>query len=173
VAKPCCAGAIRRVSTRKGAAGAYRSATAADLFPEMTSTPRFAGRRALVTGASRGIGAGIARRLAAEGADVAIVARTAKRHPTLPGSLLATARAMESSGGNVVRIVADLADQSDHERIIAEATEGLGGPIEILVNNAAAAIYQPMADYPARRIRLTMAVNVEAPFALMRGSSQR
>ncbi len=59
------------------------------------------------------------------------------------------------------------------ERIIAEATEGLGGPIEILVNNAAAAIYQPMADYPARRIRLTMAVNVEAPFALMRGSSQR
>ncbi|MGA7420511.1 MAG: SDR family NAD(P)-dependent oxidoreductase [Acidimicrobiales bacterium] len=138
----------------------------------MTSTPRFAGRRALVTGASRGIGAGIARRLAAEGADVAIVARTAKRHPTLPGSLLATARAMESSGGNVVRIVADLADQSD-QRIIAEATEGLGGPIEILVNNAAAAIYQPMADYPARRIRLTMAVNVEAPFALMRGSSQR
>ena len=47
------------------------------------------------------------------------------------------------------------------------AVEGLGGSIDILVNNAAAAIYQPLAEYPLRRLRLTYAVDVEAPFELM------
>ena len=59
-----------------------------------------AGRRALVTGASRGIGAATARRLAAEGAAVAITARTAEQHPTLPGSLRETAGQIDAVGGN-------------------------------------------------------------------------
>jgi NAD(P)-dependent dehydrogenase (short-subunit alcohol dehydrogenase family) len=128
---------------------------------------RFAGRRALVTGASRGIGAGIAARLAAEGADVAIVARTLDHHPTLPGSLRATAEVLATHGGRVTTIVADLSDPEDRARIVPEAVDGLGGTIAILVNNAAAAIYQPLAEYPLRRLRLTYAVNVEAPFELM------
>ena len=63
-------------------------------------------------------------------------------------------------------MVADLTDAEDRARIVPEAEAGLGGPIEILVNNAAAAIYQPLADYPLRRRRVIFEVNVEAPFDL-------
>jgi len=125
---------------------------------------RFAGRRALVTGASRGIGAGSAERLAAEGVDVSIVARTVAHHRTLPGSLRDTAEVLGTHGGLVATIVAYLSDSEDRARIVPEAVDGLGGSIDILVNNA---IYQPLADYPLRRLRLTYAVNVEAPFELM------
>ena len=131
------------------------------------TTVRFAGRRAIVTGASRGIGAGVAVRLAAEGADVAIVARTLDHHPSLPGSLRATAARMAPFGGRVVTVAADLSDDDDRGRVIPEAVAGLGGPADILVNNAAAAIYQPLADFPLRRRLLTFALNVEAPLDLM------
>src|SRR5947208_10236240 len=104
-------------------------------------TGRLTGRRALVTGASRGIGAGIAERLAAEGADVAIVARTFEKHDHLAGSLQATADRMGKYGGKVATIVADLTDDGDRARIVPEATSSLGGPIEILVDNAAPATY--------------------------------
>lgn len=127
---------------------------------------RFTGRRALVTGASRGIGAAAARRLAAEGADVAITARTLDSHPTLPGSLNETSAEIESLGRCVAVVVADLAIESDRERIVPEAKEGLGGSIDILVNNAAAAIYQSLADYPLRRRRLTFEVNFHGPLDL-------
>src|SRR3954453_19680545 len=103
-------------------------------------TGRLTGRRAPVTGASRGIGAGIAVRLAAEGADVAIVARTFEKHEHLAGSLQETADRMGKHGGKVATIVADITDEIDRARVIPEAVAALGGPIEILVNNAAAAI---------------------------------
>jgi citronellol/citronellal dehydrogenase len=127
---------------------------------------RFQARRAVVTGASRGIGAAIAEQLAADGADVAIVARTAEQHPTLAGSLSATAERMRAHGGKVAVIVADLGSDADRERIIPEAEKALGGHIEILVNNAAAAIYQPLATYPLRRRRVLFEVNVHAPLDL-------
>ncbi len=129
-----------------------------------------AGRRALVTGASRGIGAGIARRLAAEGADVAVVARTAESHPTLPGSLRETRERLEGHGVRVLTLVADLGDEGRRGRLVPEAAEGLGGPIDILVNNAAAAIYQPLVDYPLRRRRLTFEINFQAPIDLMQAA---
>ncbi len=127
---------------------------------------RFRGRRALVTGASRGIGAATAHRLAAEGADVAITARTADQHPTLPGSLSETARRLEYFGGNVAIISADLTNPDDRDGIVSAAVESLGGPIDILVNNAAAAIYQPLLDFPLKRRRLVFEVNVHAPMDL-------
>jgi citronellol/citronellal dehydrogenase len=127
---------------------------------------RLAGRRALVTGASRGIGAAVARRLAAEGADVALVARTLDAHPTLPGSLRETAAAVEAHGRRVAVVVADLSDPEDRDRVVPEAVAGLGGPLDVLVNNAAAAIYQPLLDYPLRRRRLTFELNVHAPLDL-------
>jgi citronellol/citronellal dehydrogenase len=128
---------------------------------------RLSGRRVLVTGASRGIGAAFAQRAAAEGADVAIVARTGDHHDHLSGSLNETAQCLRAYGNRVVVIIADLADGAGRQRIVPEAVAGLGGPIDVLVNNAAAAIYAPPARYPLRRRQITFEVNVHAPVDLI------
>ena len=125
-----------------------------------------AGKRVLVTGASRGIGAATAERCAAEGADVAIVARTVDRHDHLAGSLNETADRLRAYGGKIAVVVADLTDGDDRARIVPEAVEALGGPIDVLVNNAAAAMYGPLADFPLKRRRITFEVNVHAPLDL-------
>jgi citronellol/citronellal dehydrogenase len=129
-------------------------------------TGRFSGKRALVTGASRGIGAAVAERLAAEGADVAITARTAETHPRLAGSLGETAERLGRYGGKVAVIVADLTDEHDRGRIVPEAVAQLGGPVDILVNNAAAAMYAPVLDFPLKRRRILFEANVFAPVDL-------
>ena len=139
----------------------------------MTTTKgsrRFEGRRALVTGASRGIGAAVAERLAAEGAAVAITARTLDQHPTLAGSLTETGDRIARHGRQAVLVIADLADADDRARIVPEAADALGGPIEILVNNAAAAMYQSLADYPLKRRRLTYEINFHAPLDLIQAA---
>jgi NAD(P)-dependent dehydrogenase (short-subunit alcohol dehydrogenase family) len=127
---------------------------------------RFTGRRALVTGASRGIGAGIAERLAAEGADVVITARTFDKHDHLAGSLQETAARLSGYGTKVEIVVADLTDEAARQDILPMAAEALGGHVEILVNNAAAAIYQPLADYPLKRRKLIFEANVHATLDL-------
>jgi citronellol/citronellal dehydrogenase len=126
----------------------------------------FQGLHAIVTGASRGIGAATAIRLAAEGANVAITARTVDKHDHLAGSLNETADAMRAFGGKVVLVVGDMADENDRARIVPEAVEALGGPIDILVNNAAAAMYNSMLDYTLRRRRIMFEINVHGPIDL-------
>lgn len=127
---------------------------------------RFAGRRALVTGSSRGIGAAIAERLAAEGADVVLTARTLDKHDHLAGSLTETADRLARYGTKVGMVVADLTSEDDRARIVPEAEEQLGGAIEILVNNAAAAIYQPLVDFPLKRRKVIFEANVHATLDL-------
>jgi NAD(P)-dependent dehydrogenase (short-subunit alcohol dehydrogenase family) len=127
---------------------------------------RFAGRRVLVTGASRGIGAGVALRLAAEGAAVAVVARTAEPGGPLPGSLADTASHIAALGGTAVPLTADLSDEHDRSAVVQRAADALEGPIDVLVNNAAAAIYAPLAEMPLRRRRLMFEMNVHAPLDL-------
>jgi NAD(P)-dependent dehydrogenase (short-subunit alcohol dehydrogenase family) len=129
-------------------------------------TGRFEGRRAVITGASRGIGAGIAQRLAAEGADVALVARTLDQQDQLPGSLRATQAACRTCGTRVGTIAADLADLKARARVIPEAVEILGGPIDILVNNAVAAVAAPITEVSAQQQRIAFECNVIAPLEL-------
>src|SRR3954470_13008174 len=102
-----------------------------------------AGRVALVTGASRGIGASIASRFAAEGANVAIVARSLEPGSGghLAGSLRETADAIEAHGVKALPIVADLSDPACNRNAIVEEAESVLGPIDVLVNNAAACFY--------------------------------
>src|SRR5437660_1588856 len=106
------------------------------------------GRVALVTGASRGIGAAIALRLAEEGAAVGVTARTLDPHPTLPGTLRDVVAAVEATGGKAVAIPADLADAADRARVVPKVESSLG-PGDILVNNAAAAFYVPTSSSPS------------------------
>ena len=129
-------------------------------------TGRFAGRRVLVTGSSRGIGAGIAERMAAEGADVVITARTLEKHDHLQGSLQETAARLERYGTKVGIVVADLTDEADRARVVPEAAEQLGGPVEILVNNAAASIQKPLEGFSVKRRNIMFEANANAPLDL-------
>src|SRR5262245_38860471 len=122
------------------------------------------GRVALVTGASRGIGAAIALRLASEGAAGAVTARTLDPHPTLPGTLREVVDDIEATGGKAVAVPADLADADDRTRIVREVESALG-PAEILGHNAAA-VYVPTAELTLRRRRLMFELNVHAPVDL-------
>ncbi len=98
---------------------------------------RLTGRTAIVTGASRGLGRAAALALAAEGAAVAVVARTeAQWDERLPGTIGETVAAIEAAGGRAVPIRADLLEPADIPRLVDEARAALG-PITILVNNAA------------------------------------
>lgn len=125
-----------------------------------------AGKVALVTGASRGIGRAIALRLAAEGARVAVTARSLDSHPEgIAGTLEETVDEITRHGGQALAIGADLLEAEARRRIVERTCEALG-PIDILVNNAAAAIYMPLADYSEKRMRITFEVNLIAPFHL-------
>jgi NAD(P)-dependent dehydrogenase (short-subunit alcohol dehydrogenase family) len=100
-------------------------------------TRRLAGRTAVVTGGSRGLGRAIALALAAEGAAVAVAGRTEQVwDDRLPGTIGETVADIEAADGRAVAIRADLTDRDDIARLVSEAREALG-PITILVNNAA------------------------------------
>jgi citronellol/citronellal dehydrogenase len=120
-----------------------------------------------VTGASRGIGAALTERLAAEGASVVIAARTVDRHDHLTGSLNETLERVRRYGTTVEAVVAGLADADSRATIVPRALEIFDGRVDILINNAAAAIYQSVLDYPLRRRRLMFEVNFQAPVDLM------
>jgi NAD(P)-dependent dehydrogenase (short-subunit alcohol dehydrogenase family) len=100
-------------------------------------TQRLAGRAAIVTGASRGLGRAIALVLAAEGAAVAVAGRTEQVwDDRLPGTIGETVADIEATDGRAVPIRADLTDRDDIARLVSEARDALG-PITVLVNNAA------------------------------------
>ncbi len=127
-----------------------------------------AGRVALVTGASRGIGAAIAKRFGAQGAAVAIVARSLEPGSGghLAGSLQETADVIAAAGGVAFPIVADLSDaECDRTAIVAQTVDVLG-PIDVLVNNAAACFYLSIDETSERRLRVAYEVNVITPYLL-------
>lgn len=125
--------------------------------------PDLHGRVALVTGASRGIGKAIAIRLAAEGADVAVVAKSEQSTERLPGSIHETADAIRAIGRRALAVPADVRDE-EAVRGAVERTVAELGRLDILINNAGAIWAKPILETPPKRFDLVMGVNVRAAY---------
>jgi citronellol/citronellal dehydrogenase len=124
------------------------------------------GKVVVVTGASRVIGADIARLFAAEGGRIVCAARTLREgeHP-LAGSLETTVAAIRQARGEATAITANISEPDECEALIRAARE-IYGPVDVLVNNAALTYYVPVKDFPTNRWLRSWAVNLHAPFIL-------
>uniref|UniRef100_A0A914DRZ8 Hydroxysteroid dehydrogenase-like protein 2 n=2 Tax=Acrobeloides nanus TaxID=290746 RepID=A0A914DRZ8_9BILA len=101
------------------------------------NTGKFKGRTAVITGASRGIGKAIALKLAKDGANIVIAAKTAEPHPKLPGTIYTAAKEIEEAGGKCLPCIVDVRFEDAVEKCVEEAVKKFGG-IDILINNASA-----------------------------------
>lgn len=129
----------------------------------------FAGKVALVTGASRGVGAAVAVALAAEGASVACAARSTAATPQrTPGTLDDTVATITSAGGTAIGVPTNLAEPADVERMVA-TTVGELGRLDVLVNNAAVTFVGDL-DIPMPRHELVMRINFDAAFIASRAA---
>jgi len=124
------------------------------------------GKVCVITGASRGIGAEVARLFAAEGGSVVAAARTLREgdHP-LEGSLEKTVADIREAGGEATASAVNISLPEDCERLFEEAHAAYGS-VDVLVNNAALTYFIPVKDYPLRRWMRSWAVNFHAPFIL-------
>ena len=122
-----------------------------------------AGKRIFITGGSRGIGLAIALRAAADGASIAIAAKTADANPKLPGTIFSAAKEIEAAGGTALPIQCDIRDEAAIEAAVAEAATQFGG-LDILINNASAINLTPTEKTPAKRFDLMFDVNVRGTF---------
>jgi citronellol/citronellal dehydrogenase len=123
----------------------------------------------LMSGGSRGIGEAIAVRLAAEGANVALVAKTDTPHPKLPGTIHTAAAAIEEAGGKALPIIGDVRDEAQVDAAVAQTVERFGG-IDIVVNNASAINLAPMRDLEPKRFDLMQQINARGTFVFTRAA---
>jgi citronellol/citronellal dehydrogenase len=122
-----------------------------------------AGKRIFITGGSRGIGLAIALRAAADGASIAIAAKTAEENPKLPGTIFSAAKEIEAAGGTALPIQCDIRDEDAIEAAVNKAATQFGG-LDILINNASAINLTPTEKTPAKRFDLMFDVNVRGTF---------
>ena len=121
------------------------------------------GKTLFITGASRGIGLAVAKRAAADGANIVIAAKTARKHPKLPGTIYTAAEEIEAAGGKPLPLEVDIRDEEQVVGAAAKAAEFFGG-IDILVNNASAIYLAGTLQTPMKRFDLMNQVNVRGTF---------
>jgi citronellol/citronellal dehydrogenase len=122
------------------------------------------GKTLFITGASRGIGLAIAKRAAADGANVAVVAKTEQPHPKLPGTIYTAAEEVAAAGGQALPIPCDIRDDAGVAAAAKRCAEHFGG-IDILVNNASAISLTGTLETPMKRFDLMFGVNVRGTYA--------
>ncbi len=118
-----------------------------------------------ISGASRGIGLAIALKAAADGGNVALVAKTAEPHPKLEGTIYTAADQIEQAGGQALPIVGDIRDENSVESAVAQTVERFGG-IDICVNNASAINLSGVEQLDMKRYDLMQNINVRGTFAV-------
>ncbi|MEJ7598647.1 MAG: NAD(P)-dependent oxidoreductase [Kofleriaceae bacterium] len=122
------------------------------------------GKTLFITGASRGIGLAIGLRAARDGANVAIVAKTAEPNPKLPGTVYTAAKEIDDAGGKGLALVCDIRFEDQIAAAVAKTIETFGG-IDILVNNASAISLTNTEYTPMKRFDLMHGVNTRGTFA--------
>jgi citronellol/citronellal dehydrogenase len=121
------------------------------------------GKTLFITGASRGIGLAIAKRAAADGANIVIVAKTTDTNPKLPGTIYSAAAEIEAAGGRALPLAVDIRDEAAVLEAVAKAVKTFGG-IDILVNNASAISLTGTEATPMKRFDLMHGVNARGTY---------
>lgn len=130
---------------------------------EQPAAAPLAGRTLFITGASRGIGLAIALRAAADGANIAIAAKTTQPHPKLPGTIYTAAAEIEAAGGKALALAVDIRDDDQVAAAVARTVDTFGG-IDILVNNASAISPTSTPDTDMKRFDLMHQINTRGTF---------
>lgn len=131
----------------------------------MATLKSLKGKTIFMSGGSRGIGLAIALRAAKDGANVAIAAKTAEAHPTLPGTIYTAAEEIEAAGGQALPVVCDIRDEAMVQAAVNATVEKFGG-IDICVNNASAIALTGTEATSMKRYDLMNQVNARGTFLL-------
>jgi citronellol/citronellal dehydrogenase len=121
------------------------------------------GKTLFITGGSRGIGLAMALRAAADGANIAIAAKTVEPHPKLEGTIHSAAAEIEKAGGNALPLAVDVRDDASVKAALDETARKFGG-IDIVINNASAIQLTPVSATDMRRYDLMMGINARGTF---------
>ncbi len=121
------------------------------------------GKTLFITGASRGIGLAIAKRAAADGANIVILAKTTQTNPKLPGTIYSAAQEIEAAGGHALPLAVDIRDDDAVFAAVAKAVETFGG-IDVLINNASAISLTNTEATPMKRFDLMSGINARGTY---------
>ncbi len=127
----------------------------------------FKNKTAFITGASRGIGKAIALKLAAEGANIVVAAKSVEENPKLGGTIFSAAAEIEAAGGKALAVQCDIRDEAQIQHAVDQAVATFGG-IDYLINNASAISLTPTEQTEPKRFDLMHDINVRGTFFVSR-----
>ncbi len=135
----------------------------ASTTPSGAASKGLQGKTLFITGASRGIGLAIAKRAAADGANIVILAKTTDPNPKLPGTIYSAAQEIEAAGGRALPLAVDIRDDAAVFAAVAQAVETFGG-LDILINNASAISMTNTEATPMKRFDLMNGINARGTY---------